>query len=214
MSREAFMSEHYCSIPNSVNIQKNCEIGIKYSQQCEPVIIGKNSVIRSGSVIYADVILGENFQSGHHVMIREKTLIGNHVVVGTNTVIDGQVEIGDFVKIESNCYIPTHVKIGSRVFIGPNVTLTNDRYPLKMRDAYIPEGPVIEDGVTLGGGVVIVPGVTIGAGSFVAAGALVTKDIPANSFVIGNPGKIQQLPENLNERNMALSWRGLINEEE
>ncbi|MBF0293244.1 MAG: N-acetyltransferase, partial [Nitrospinae bacterium] len=135
------------------------------------------------------------------------TTIGNHVVIGTNTVIDGNVTIADFVKIESNCYICTHVTIGSRVFFGPNVTLLNDKYPLKMRDDYNPVGPIIEDDVTLGGGVVVLPGVRVGEGSFVAAGAVVTKDVPPRSFVKGVPGKVSPLPAKLQERNMALSWR-------
>lgn len=188
-------------------IHPGCIVGLKYRPDCEPVRLGNRCVIRAGTIIYADVQVGENFQTGHHVLIREKTVIGDHVVIGTNTVIDGNVTIGNFVKIESNCYIPTHVQIGSRVFLGPNVTLTNDRYPLKLRDQYVPEGPIIEDGVTLGGGVVVVPGVRIGQDTFVAAGALVTKDVPPLSLVMGVPGKISPLPEKLRERNLALSWR-------
>jgi len=173
--------------------------------------MGNDCTIRSGAIIYADTRFGDDFQTGHNVMIREKTATGSHIVIGTNSVIDGNVTIGDFVKIESNCYIPTHVTIGSRVFIGPGVVLTNDRYPQKMRDAYRPEGPTIEDGVSLGGGVVVVPGVTIGRGSFVAAGAVVTKDIPEMSFVKGAPGKILPLPDRLREFNMAKNWRKYLN---
>lgn len=187
-------------------IQAGCMVGLKYRDGCQPAILGNGARIRAGTIIYADVVIGDDFQTGHHVLIREKTVIGDHVVVGTNTVIDGQVSIGDFVKIESNCYIPTHVTIGSRVFLGPNVTMTNDRYPLKMRDHYQPEGPIIEDGVTLGAGVVVCPGVRIGQGAFVAAGAVVTKDVPAWYMVMGVPGRLSPLPEKLRELNMALSW--------
>jgi acetyltransferase-like isoleucine patch superfamily enzyme len=188
-------------------IQPGCVVGLKYRPACAPARIGKNASIRVGSIIYADVSAGDFFQTGHHAMIRENTRIGNHVVIGTNTVIDGNVTIADFVKVESNCYICTHVTIGSRVFFGPNVTLLNDKYPLKMRDDYRPQGPVIEDDVTLGGGVVVLPGVRVGAGSFVAAGAVVTKDVPPNSFVKGVPGEVSALPAKLQERNLALSWR-------
>lgn len=188
------------------DIQPGCIVGLKYKEGAAPVRLGSGARIRAGTIIYADVQAGDNFQTGHHVMIREKTVIGNHVVVGTNTVIDGNVTIGDFVKIESNCYIPTHVQIGTRVFLGPNVTLTNDRYPLKMRDRYLPEGPVIEDGVTLGAGVVVCPGVRVGHDSFVAAGCVVTRDVPPNSMVMGVPGRCTPLPGHLRERNMALSW--------
>ncbi len=203
--------EHFLENAEDCNIQPNCIIGLKYRDDCKPVKLGKGSSVRAGTIIYADVETGVDFQTGHNVMVRESTKIGDHVVIGTNSVVDGQVEIGDFVKIESNCYIPTHVTIGTRVFLGPNVTLTNDRYPLKMRD-YVPEGPIIEDGVTLGGGVVVVPGVRIGADSFVAAGAIVTKDVPPGSLVVGAPGKITPLPDNLRERNLALSWRKYLND--
>lgn len=207
---EAQAAEHYLKPSEDIIIQPNCTVGLKYNAECGPVILGKGARVRAGAIIYADVKAGLNLQTGHNVMIREKTTMGDHVVVGTGTVIDGNVEIGDFVKIESNCYIPTHVTIGCRVFLGPNVTLTNDRYPLKMRDAYNPEGPILEDGVTLGGGVVVCPGVRIGVDSFVAAGAVVTKDVPPGSMVIGVPGEIKPLPEKLKERNMALNWRKLI----
>lgn len=187
--------------------QPGTVLGLQYKQDCNPAKIGSNCIVRTGSIIYADVEAGDHLQTGHNTMIREKTTIGNHVVIGTNTVIDGTCAIGEFVKIESNCYIPTHVNIGNRVFIGPGTTFTNDKYPLKMRDSYTPLGPVLEDDVTIGGGVVIVPGVRIGKGSFIAAGAVVTKDVPPHSLVRGVPGEIFPLPDKLNEPNMALSWR-------
>jgi acetyltransferase-like isoleucine patch superfamily enzyme len=193
-------------------VEPNCLIGVKYRSDCRPVQLGKGAWIRSGTILYADVVTGENFHTGHHVLVREKTTVGSQVVIGTNTVIDGNVIIGDYVKIESNCYIPTHTRIGCRVFFGPNVTLTNDRYPLKMRHRYKAEGPVIEDGVTLCAGVIVVPGVTIGKGSFVAAGAVVTKDVPCMSLVKGVPGRVVTIPEHLREINMALSWRKYLDE--
>lgn len=206
------MTECFLEPCEDCSMQPGCVIGLKYSPGCGSVRFGKGARIRAGTIIYGDVSAGEDFQTGHHVMIREKTTIGNHVVIGTNTVIDGEVAIGDYVKIESNCYIPTHVRIGNRVFLGPNVTLTNDRYPLKMRDSYKPEGPVLEDGVTLCAAVVVLPGVTIGKGSFVAAGAVVTKDVPPMSLVIGVPGKVTPLPDKLKGVNLALSWRKFLNE--
>lgn len=194
-------------VDEDVSIQQNCSIGVEYKEICGPTRISGPSTIRSGSIIYGDVVIGKNFQTGHNVLIRERTQIGQQVVVGTNTVIDGNVIIGDYVKIETNCYIPTHVKIGNRVFIGPGVILTNDRFPLKMRDIYVAEGPIIENGVTIGGGVTVCPGVKIGKGSFIAAGAIVTKDVPEYSLVIGAPGKIKPLPKKLNEDNVALNWQ-------
>jgi acetyltransferase-like isoleucine patch superfamily enzyme len=198
--------ETFCQLGADVQVQSGCTIGLKYSDDCAPAVIGAGSVLRSGTIIYGDVTTGEGLQTGHHVLVREHTRIGDHVAVGTNCIIDGHVEIGDFVKLIANCYIPTHTVIGSRVFLGPGVILTNDRYPLKMRSDYSPQGPVLEDGVSIGGGSVVVPGVRVGEGSFVAAGAVVTKDVPAYSMVKGVPGKANPLPDELRETNMALSW--------
>lgn len=199
----------HARLAENVKIHPNCVVGFKYNKTSKPAQIGAHSTIRGGSTLYADVEIDHHLQTGHNILIREKTRLGKYVVIGTNTVIDGQVSIGDFVKIETNCYIPTHVEIGHRVFIGPNVTLTNDRFPLKMRESYEPVGPIIENGVTIGGGVTICPGLRIGKGSFIAAGAVVTKDVPPYSLVIGVPGEIKPLPENLREPNIALNWESL-----
>jgi acetyltransferase-like isoleucine patch superfamily enzyme len=193
-------------------IQPGAQLGLKYKADCGPACLGAHARIRSGTVIYGDVTAGDHFQTGHHVLIRADTIIGDHVVVGTNTVIEGQVRIGSFVKIEANCFIPTHCTLGDRVFLGPGVTILNDRYPLRMRDRYRPEGCVLEDNVTIGGAVVLLPGVRVGAGSFIAAGAVVTKEVPPGRLVVGVPGEIRPLPEALREANMALSWAGHLSE--
>lgn len=200
--------EDHAELGEGCVVQPGVVLGLRYREGCGALRTGRNVTLRTGSIIYGDVVMGDYCQTGHNVMIRERTTLGNHVVVGTNTVIDGNVEIGDFVKIESACYIPTHVKIGSRVFFGPGVVLTNDRFPLKDRDNYRPEGPVIEDGVTLGAAVVVMPGVRIGAGAFVAAGAVVTRDVEPGTLVKGVPGRAHPLPDVLGELNTALSWRG------
>ncbi len=189
------------------DIQPGAQVGLQYREGCAATRLGAHARIRSGTVIYCDVTAGDHLQTGHHALIRGETRIGDHVTVGTNVVIEGQVTIGSFVKIEANCFIPTHCEIGNRVFLGPNVTVTNDRFPLRRRDEYRPEGCTIEDNVTVGAGVVICPGVTLGAGSFIAAGAVVTKDIAPGSLVMGIPARSQPLPDHLREPNMALSWR-------
>jgi acetyltransferase-like isoleucine patch superfamily enzyme len=138
-------------------------------------------VIRSGTIIYCDVMIGDNFQSGHNVMIREKTRIGNHVAIGTATIIEGNTIIGDEVSLQSMVYIPTDTVIGNHVFIGPNAVLTNDRYP-----------PTRIGGI--GANATLLPGVCIGEGALVAAGAIVTRDVPAHMLAIGAPAKITTLP--------------------
>jgi acetyltransferase-like isoleucine patch superfamily enzyme len=169
-------------------------------------MIGDRAEIRWGTVIYGDTQIGDDFKTGHSAMIRERTVVGNRVVIGTNTVVDGNVTIGDDVKIESSVYIPTHATIGSQVFIGPGAVLTNDKYPQRLRDQYVPSGPVLEDSVTVGANSTILPGVRIGEGSMIAAGSVVTKDVPPWSLVVGVPARIEPLPEKLRERNRAKTW--------
>jgi acetyltransferase-like isoleucine patch superfamily enzyme len=192
-----------------VELGKNCVIqdpvvlGLKYTEVCNPARIGDFAVIRAFTVIYADVTAGDRLKTGHGALVREKTRIGDRVVIGSGVVIDGHTEIGDRVKIESNAYIPAHTSIGNDVFIGPNAALTNDRYPQRLRDDYRPEGPVLEDGVSIGANATILPGVRIGQGSFIAAGSVVTKDVPNWSLVKGVPGVVEPLPEKLKHKNKA-----------
>ena len=157
--------------------------------------IGKNSVIRSGTIIYCDVSIGDNFQSGHNVMIREKTTIGNRVAIGTSVVIEGNTIIGDDVSLQSMVYIPTNTVIGNNVFIGPNTVLTNDRYPPTRIGGL--KGPQIRDGAAIGANATLFPGVCIGEGALVAAGAIVTRDVPAHMLAIGAPAKITDLPQKM-----------------
>ena len=194
------------TLGNGCIIHENVVLGFLYKSDCVQAKIGNNATIRWGSVIYADVQIGDNFKTGHFVMIRENTVIGDSVVVGTHAVIDGNVRIGSFVKIESSVYIPTHTVIGNNVFIGPGAVFTNDKYPQRCRDEYKPQGAFLEDSVTIGANATVLPGVRIGEGSFVAAGSVVTKDIPSWKMVVGSPANVLELPEKLRERNRAIKW--------
>src|SRR5208337_1775333 len=154
--------------------------------------IGKNAIIRSGTIIYCDVCIGDDFQTGHNVMIRESTRIGDRVAIGTATVIEGNTVIGDDVKLQSMVYIPTETSIGNRVFIGPNTVLTNDRYPPRNIGGL--KGPTLMDGAAIGANVTILPGICIGEGALVAAGAVVTRNVPDRMLAIGSPARIKDLP--------------------
>ena len=157
--------------------------------------IGKGAVLRSGTIIYCDVTIGDRFQTGHNVMIREKTRIGNHVSLGTGAIIEGNTRIGDDVNLQSMVYIPTNTAIGNRVFIGPNAVLTNDRYPPSGIGGLV--GPVVECDAAIGANATLLPGVHIGEGALVAAAAVVTRDVPAHMLAVGAPAKIRDLPGSL-----------------
>lgn len=191
---------------DNCKIAEDSIVGLKYNESCNPVKIGNNATIRSHCIIYADVCIGDHFKTGHGVLIREETITGSYIVIGSRAVLDGQIIIGSYVKIETGVYIPTHTHIGSHVFIGPNATFTNDKYPQRQREHYKPEGPILEDSVTIGANATLLPGVRIGKGSFIGAGAVVTDDVPPWHMAIGSPAKITPLPKKLREENRALVW--------
>jgi acetyltransferase-like isoleucine patch superfamily enzyme len=190
-------------IADPLELQEGIRLGLPYRAGASPAFIGEKAVIRSGTIIYADVTIGTYLKTGHNVLIREHTQIGDHVVVGSNVVIDGHVQIGDFVKLESNVYIPTHTTLGNHVFIGPSAVLTNDKYPQRLRDPYEPHGPILRDSVTIGANATLLPGVVIEEGSIVAAGSVVTRDVPPWSLAMGVPARIQPLPPGLRHANTA-----------
>jgi acetyltransferase-like isoleucine patch superfamily enzyme len=174
-------------------------VGYSYSDDASEPIIGADATVRKGSIIYDDVIIGDRFNTGHDVLIRELTEIGDDVLVGTKTVIDGRTDIGSNVSLQTDVYVPSHTTIGSNVFIGPHAVLTNDPFPVR-KDVGL-EGPMIEDGASIGANATILPGVTVGEGAFVGAGAVVTDDVPSDTLAMGVPAMHRQLPEPLQEQN-------------
>ncbi|MEA1908158.1 MAG: acyltransferase [Euryarchaeota archaeon] len=163
------------------------------------LVIGADAVIRSHSVIYRDVSIGNNLRTGHGVLIREGTTIGDNVLIGTGTVIDGHTSIGSHISIQSRVYIPTNTVIGDYVFVGPCAVLTNDKYPV--RTDYELRGPTLSRGASIGANAIILPDVKVGAGAMVAAGACVTRDVPDWKLAIGCPARIKDLPEDMQVQN-------------
>ena len=160
--------------------------------------IGDGSVIRSHTVIYAGNVIGRNFQTGNKVNIRESNRIGNNVSVGTLSVIEHHVEIGDGVRIHTQAFIPEYSVLEAGCWIGPNVVLTNAKYPLSPGVKDQLAGAVIKKGAKIGANATILPGVVVGENALVGAGAVVVRDVPAGSVVVGNPARIvnqvSQLP--------------------
>lgn len=185
---------------NSI-VEPNVQIGLRYHDGCGSASIGANSILRTGTIIYGDVRLGRYFQSGHYTVIRAKVTAGDYCTVSNHSTIEGLVEMGEGVRIMSHVYVPTRTRIGDHVFIGPGTTLLNDKYPGRVDPMPTPRGPIIDADVVIGGNCTILPGVHIGERSFIAAGANVISDVPAGSLVIGNPGRIQPLPADLDRPN-------------
>lgn len=205
--KNIFGTENIAKIRNLLNEDEpqhdekseNITLGLKYKYNSQPPVIGKNPVIRSNSVIYNDVNIGENFRTGHGVVIREKTDIGDNVLIGTNTVIEGHCSIGDNVSIQSNVYIPKNSLIEDHVFIGPCACFTNDKYPIRID--FDLKGPVIRSGASIGANSTFLSDIEVGKGAMVAAGAIVTMDVPEYFLAIGAPARIKPLPKHLKKLN-------------
>ena len=153
-------------------------------------IIGRNAVIRSHSVIYAGNKIGDDFQTGHGVLVREENTIGDRVSIGTGSVIEHHIKIGDGVRIHSNAFIPEFSELQSDCWVGPNVVLTNAMYPLSKNVKQELRGPVVMSLAKIGANSTLLPGVVIGVDALVGAGSVVTKEVPSGKVVAGNPAKI------------------------
>lgn len=114
------------------------------------------------------------------------TIIGDNTKIGSLAHVDYNVVIGKNCKIEGLAYIAPLSRIGDGAFIGPSAVITNDPYP--MSDRMI--GTNVEDGAIICAGAVLKAGVTIGKNSVVAMGAVVTKDVPAETVVLGVPARV------------------------
>ena len=179
-------------IKAGTTIGANCVLGehtadwfSDHNAEAKPLVIGRNSVIRSGSIIYSENKIGDNFQTGHQVTIREKTRIGNNVSVGTLSDIQGNCEIGNYVRMHSNVHIGQLSKVDSFTWIYPYVVLTND--PTPPSNKFV--GVHVKSFAVVATGALIMPGIEIGQDSLVAAGAIVTKNVADYAVVAGNPSK-------------------------
>jgi len=193
-------------------IEPDVMVGFRYQDGCGRATLGKGAMLRKGTVIYGDVKIGDYFQSGYYSVIRALVKMGDYCVIMNQTTLEGIVRFGTGVRVMSHVYIPSRTWIGDHVFIGPGVTFLNDKYPGRRDPMPTPRGATVRDDVMIGGGCTILPGVTIGERSFIAAGAVVTKDIPPRSLVIGNPGVISPLPAKLdmaNTRKLTMAPRSM-----
>ena len=156
----------------------------------EPTLrLGRRAVVRSGSVLYAGSRIGDDFETGHNVIVREDNVIGLQVKVWNNSVVDYGCTIGDRVKIHSNCYVAQFTTIEDDVFLAPGVSVANDPHPGSSTHLCM-RGPTIKRGAQIGMNATILPFVTVGERSLVGAGAVVTRDVPPGMVVVGNPARV------------------------
>lgn len=151
--------------------------------------IGEGARIRPFSVIYAGNSIGENFETGQGVTIRENNIIGNNVRIGSNTYIRFGNRIGDNTRVHANCFLEL-TQLEEYVFVGPGTIFLDDPHPMKCpKWSECLRGAKVKKYAKIGGGCIILPGVTIGEHALVGAGACVTKDVQDYMVVVGHPAK-------------------------
>jgi acetyltransferase-like isoleucine patch superfamily enzyme len=184
---------------SDVRVSPGAVLGRKHGPDSGPTIVGDRATIRSGTIVYGDVTVGDDFSTGHNALVREFTEFGDDVLIGTHAVVDGRVTGGSHVSLQTGAYVPPETELGDEVFVGPGAVLTNDSYPVRSEDVL--DGPVLEDHVTIGANATVLPGVRVGRGAFVGAGAVVAEDVPPETLAVGNPAEYRPLPDELGPRN-------------
>jgi acetyltransferase-like isoleucine patch superfamily enzyme len=140
---------------------------------CDSKNIGEGTKIWAFSHVLGNATIGSNCN------ICENVFIENEVKIGNNVTIKNGVQVWNGVTLEDN------------VFIGPNVTFTNDKYPRSKKWLDKVGMTLVKIGASIGANSTILPGLIIGSHAIIGAGSVVTRDVPDNSIVFGNPARIR-----------------------
>jgi acetyltransferase-like isoleucine patch superfamily enzyme len=154
------------------------------------------AILNEHVCIAPDVKLGKNVKLSKFINMYGCT-VGDDVKIGAFVEIQKNASIGNNCKISSHTFICEGVTIEDAVFIGHSVTFINDMYPratasggqLQTEADWKVDKTVVKKGASIGSGCTILANVTIGEGAIIGAGSVVTKDVPPNAIVAGNPAK-------------------------
>jgi UDP-2-acetamido-3-amino-2,3-dideoxy-glucuronate N-acetyltransferase len=149
--------------------------------------------IHPTAVVDEKVTIGAGTKIWHFSHVQSGAVIGENCTLGQNVNVGNNVRIGNGVKIQNNVSVYEGVELEDYVFCGPSVVFTNIRiprseFPQKGSQYYLKT--VIKKSASLGANATILCGITVGAYALIGAGAVVTKDVPAQALVLGNPGRI------------------------
>jgi acetyltransferase-like isoleucine patch superfamily enzyme len=161
-----------------------------------PAELGDGTVVSTGAIVFAGSQVGARVILGDQSCVRERVTIGDDVVLGRGSLVENDTTIGAMSRIQADAYITAYSTLEDHVFVAPCVVTTNDDFMgrTEQRLERI-AGPTIRRGARVGGGAVLCPGVVIGEEAFVGAGAVVTRDVPDRTVVVGNPARVlRQVP--------------------
>ena len=150
----------------------------------KPFFVHKKAIVEDGAKV------GNQTRIWAFAHILPGAVIGQDCNLCDHVFIENDVMIGDRVTVKCGVQLWDGVCLEDDAFIGPNVTFTNDPFP---RSKQYPEKfarTIVQKGASIGANATILPGIIIGAGSMVGAGAVVTRNVPPNAIVVGNPARI------------------------
>lgn len=134
--------------------------------------------------------IGSGTRIWQYCVVLPEAVIGSDGNICSHCFIENDVVIGDRVTIKNGVQLWDGLRVGDDVFIGPNVTFTNDKHPRSKQHPAEFLVTHIESGASIGGGATILPGLRIGRAAMVGSGAVVTRSVPPNAIVVGNPARI------------------------
>ena len=129
--------------------------------------------------------IGENTNIWQFCVVLAGAEIGSNCNICSHCFIENDVKIGNDVTVKCGVQIWDGIEVEDGVFIGPNVTFCNDKYPKSKNKDFKLEKTAVKKGASIGANATILPGVTIGENALIGAGAIVTKNVPPNTKVIG-----------------------------
>ena len=146
--------------------------------------------IHPSAEVSEKAIIGKGTFVWNQVQVRENCTIGSNCILSKDVYIDFDVIIGNNVKIQNGVSVYHGVEIEDDVFLGPHMVFTNDLYPRAYIGNFEVFKTIVKKGASIGANATIVCGTTIGNYAMIGAGTVITKDVPDNALVIGNPGRI------------------------
>lgn len=158
-----------------------------------PQKIDGTAFIHTHALVEPGATVGARTRVWAFTHLLPNAVIGSDCNICDHVFIENDVKIGDRVTIKSGVQLWDGITVEDDVFIGPNATFTNDIFPRSRHYPKTFSNTIVRQGASIGGNATILPGVTIGEGAMVAAGAVVTKNVPAGSVVIGNPARIVRM---------------------
>ncbi len=166
-------------------------------ERLSPAELGPGTIVSTGAVVFAGARIGARVIVGDQACVRERVELGDDVVVGRGSLIENDTTVGAMTKIQADAYITAYSTLEEHVFIAPRVVTTNDNLMGRTERRHeLVKGPTIRRGARVGGGAILLPGIEVGEEAFVGAGAVVTKDVPARTVVVGSPARaIREVPE-------------------